>query len=316
VSGFRYVRPSSLDEVLALLADGDPDTKLLAGGQSLVPIISLGLAQPNALIDLNELPGLDYARVEGDSVLIGALARHRSLECADSELAAAAPLLPRAGGLIGHAAIRNRGTFLGSLTHADPAAEWPAVALAVGAELRLVSLRGERTVAAEEFFSGPLTTVLEPDEILLEARWPVAPPRTGASVMELTYRHGDYAVVGVAAQLSLADDDLIARARLALFSVGPTPLRAIMAEEALIGRGPEAFPSAAHEAQATAQPDSDATASAAYRREMVEVYARRALAEAYARATGADVVTDDAHHRAAGTGLKAVKHLARERGRA
>jgi carbon-monoxide dehydrogenase medium subunit len=278
----------SLDEALALLANGDADTKLLAGGQSLVPIISLGLAQPNALIDLNALPDLGYARVEGESVAIGPLARHRTLERADSDLAAAAPLLPRAGGLIGHAAIRNRGTFLGSLAHADPAAEWPAVALAVEAELRLVSQRGERTVAAADFFSGPLTTVLEPDEMLLEARWPVAAPRTGASLLELTYRHGDYAVVGVAAQLSLTEDGAISRARLALFSVGPTPLRAVSAEEALLGAGPEAFADAAHQAQTVAQPESDATASAAYRRDMVAVYTRRALAEAYERARGAD----------------------------
>ena len=284
MSGFRYVRPESLDEVLALLADGDADTKLLAGGQSLVPIISLGLAQPNALIDFNVLPGLDYAHIEGGMVVIGPLARHRTLERATADLAAAAPLLPRAGGLIGHAAIRNRGTFLGSLAHADPAAEWPAVALAVGAELRLISQRGDRTVTAADFFSGPLTTVMEPDEMLLEARWPVAPPRTGASVMELTYRHGDYAVVGVAAQLSLTDDGTIARARLTLFSVGPTPLRVVTAERVLLGAGPEAFPAAAHEAQATAQPDSDATASASYRREMVAVYTQRALTEAYRQA--------------------------------
>ena len=288
MSGFRYVRPSGLAEVLDSLASGDDDVKLLAGGQSLVPIISLGLAQPNALIDLNGLSGLDYARVEDGAVAIGPLARHRTLECANAELTAAAPLLPCAAGLIGHAAIRNRGTFLGSLAHADPAAEWPAVALAAGAELRLVSRRGERFVAAEEFFSGPLTTVLEPDEMLLEARWPAAPPRTGASVMELTYRHGDYAVVGVAAQLSLTEDGAISRARLALFSVGPTPLRALSAEEALLGSGPEAFADAAHEAQTAAQPEDDATASAAYRREMVEVYTRRALAEAYARAHGTD----------------------------
>ncbi len=282
--GFLYRRPATLEEALELLAGGDEETRVLAGGQSLVPMISLGLAQPRVVVDLNRIPDLDYARPADRAVIIGPLTRHRMLEHADPDLAAAAPLLPAAGALIGHAAIRNRGTFLGSLAHADPAAEWPAVAVALGAELLLASRHGQRTVSAADFFAGPLMTTLAPDELLLEARLPAAGARTGASVKELIYRHGDYAVVGVAAQLSLAEDGTISGAHLGLFSVGPTPLRATSAEQALVGAGPAAFPAAAREAQMVAEPETDATASAEYRREMVGVFAQRALDEAYRRA--------------------------------
>ncbi len=282
--GFTYLRAETLEQVLALLRTEGDGTKLLAGGQSLVPMITLGLVEPRLLVDLNRLPGLDYARVDDGVVAVGPLARHRALERTDPALAAAAPLLPLAARLIGHAAIRTRGTLLGSLAHADPAAEWPAVALALGAELRLASARGERRLPADAFFLGPLTTALEPDELLLEARWPAAPPRTGAAVQELVYRYGDFAIVGVAAQLSLGTDGAIAAAHLGLFGVAGTPVRARTAEQALLGAGPEAFAAAAREAQAAAEPASDATASADYRREMIAVFARRALAEAYARA--------------------------------
>lgn len=243
--GFQYRRPETLDEALDLLAQGDENVKILSGGQRLVPMISLGLARPTMLVDLNRLPDLDYARCEDGHVAIGPLVRHRTLEYAGVAIAEAAPLLPAAGGLIGHAAIRTRGTCLGSLAHADPSAEWPAVALALDAELVLVSRRGERTVTAADFFLGPLTTVIEPDELLREARLPRASTRTGASVKELLYRHGDYGVVGVAAQLSLADDGTISEAHLGLFSVGFTPIRPHAAEQVLIGAGPDAFADAA-----------------------------------------------------------------------
>jgi aerobic carbon-monoxide dehydrogenase medium subunit len=284
VPGFQYRRPSTLDEALDLLAEGDDSTKILTGGQSLVPMISLGLAQPRVVLDLNRLPGLDEIRFADGHVAIGPLVRHRTLEHAHAALTEAAPLLPAAGRLIGHAAIRTRGTFLGSIAHADPSAEWPAVALALGADLVLVSRRGERVVPAADFFLGPLTTVLEPDEVLIEARLPEAPSRTGASVLELTYRHGDYAVVGVAAQLSLREDGAIAEAHLGLISAGFTPIRPDAAERVLIGAGPDAFGEAAREAQAAVEPSTDATASAEYRREMVGVFVRRALEEAYGRA--------------------------------
>jgi carbon-monoxide dehydrogenase medium subunit len=291
MAGFSYRRPASLDEALALLREAGDDAKLLAGGQSLVPMLSLGLVAPRLLVDVNRLPGLDYARVEdgmeGGAVAVGPLARHRLLERCAPALAAAAPLLPLAAVHIGHQAIRTRGTMLGSLAHGDPAAEWPAVALALGAELRLARAGSERRVAAADFFLGPLTTDLGPEELLVEARWPVAPPRSGAAVEELAYRHGDYAVVGVAAQVSLAADDTIAAAHLGLFGVDATPIRPRAAEELLVGSGPAAFAAAGQAAQAAVDPASDATASAAYRREMAAVFVRRALASAYARARDA-----------------------------
>jgi aerobic carbon-monoxide dehydrogenase medium subunit len=282
--GFSYRRPACLDEALDLLAQDADGIKLLAGGQSLVPMISLGLAKPAMLVDINRLPGLDYAACRGTVLAVGPLRRHAALEAADSALAMAAPLVPLAAAQIGHLAIRTRGTMLGSLAHGDPSAEWPAVALALGAEMVLVSVRGERTVAASDFFLGPLTTALEPDELLREVRLPVATARTGASIQELTYRHGDYAVVGVVAQVSLAEDGSISHAHLGLLSVGDTPIQATAAERVLLGAGPAAFDDAAEAAQAAADPATDATASAGYRREMVRVFTRRALAEAYERA--------------------------------
>jgi aerobic carbon-monoxide dehydrogenase medium subunit len=284
VPRFLYRRPATLEDTLDLLARDTEHTRILAGGQSLLPMISFGLSQPRVIVDINYLPGLDYAVYQDDVVAIGPLARHRKLERAGPTLVRAAPLVPLAAAFIGHVAIRNRGTFLGSLAHADPAAEWPAVAVALGAEMQLVSRRGKRTVAASDFFLGPLTTVLEPDELLREARLPVAPPRSGASVQELVYRHGDYAVVGVVAQLSLGSNGAISQAHLGLLSVGPSPLRADAAEHLLINAGPEAFAAAALAAQAVAQPVTDLTASAEYRRDMVAVYTRRALDEAYSRA--------------------------------
>lgn len=285
---FVYRRPHEVDEALELLEAGDPDVKILAGGQSLIPAISLGLAQPRLLLDINHLPELDYARLENEEVVIGPLVRHVQLAKPDADLRRAAPLLPLAAALIGHAAIRNRGTFLGSVAHGDPSAEWPAVAVALDVTLRLRNRRGERTVPAREFFLGPLTTTIEPDEILCEARLPAAPARTGAAVKELTYRHGDYAVVGVVAQLSLNQNEAIESAKVALFSVGPTPLRVSDAERLLIGGGPERFQVAADSARAVADPVSDATASAEYRRDMVSVMVQRALDEAFEHALAAD----------------------------
>jgi aerobic carbon-monoxide dehydrogenase medium subunit len=288
MGAFVYRRPQAVDEVLELLGDGDPDVKILAGGQSLIPAISLGLAQPRVLLDINRIPELDYARIEAGEVVIGPLVRHSQLEKPDPELRRAAPLFPLAAELIGHAAIRNRGTFLGSIAHGDPSAEWPAITVALDATLRLRNRRGERTVSARDFFVGPLTTAFEADEMLCEARLPRASGRTGAAVKELTYRHGDYAVVGVVAQLVLDKHQEIASASVTLFSVGPTPARASDAEKLLIGGGPERFEAAADSARAAADPVSDSTASAQYHREMVGIMVQRALAEAFEHARTAD----------------------------
>lgn len=257
----------------------------MAGGQSLVPMISLGLASPDVIVDINRLSDSGGIRVDTGDVSIGPLVRHATLEGAPEDLTRAAPLLPAAAPWIGHEAIRNRGTFLGSLAHGDPSAEWPAVALTLDAKLRLQSVRGERWVAASDFFLGPLMTDVKEDELLVECRWQRAPERTGAAVMELAFRHGDYAVVGVAAQVTVDRGGAIEQARLGLFGVGATPVRPIEAEQMLVGaKGDRPIRDAAAAAAESCDPRSDPTASGAYRKEMVAVYCRRAVEEAHSRA--------------------------------
>jgi CO/xanthine dehydrogenase FAD-binding subunit len=284
---FSYVRAESLDHALEVLSSAADDVKVLAGGQSLLPVIAMGLARPDRLLDIGRIDSLGGIAGDDGRVSAGPLVRHRDLEHLSGELALAAPLLPLAAARIGHTAIRERGTFGGSLAHADPAAEWPAVALALGATIVLRSTGGERRVSAEDLFLGPLTTCIEPDELIVAVEWSAAPRRTGASVEELTYRHGDYAVVGVAAQLSLDSDDAIADARLSLFGVGGTPIRAREAESLLVSHGLEGLDDAAAEAARVADPATDATASASYRREMVSVFTRRAVTAAHGRALDA-----------------------------
>lgn len=280
----RYHRPERLEEALALLGEHGFDAKALAGGQSLIAMMSAGFLAPEHLVDLNDLPGLDDASVADGTVRIGALVRHAGLEHAGTTLAAAAPLLPSAARWISHEPVRNRGTMIGSLVHADPSAEWPAVALALDARLRLVRTAGERWVPAAELFLGPLESDVEPDEIAVELTLPAAPPRTGVSVQELAYRSGDYAVVGVVAQVSLDEDDTIAEARTALFGVDATAVRPREAEALLLDAGPAGIEAAAALAAAAVNPTSDATASGAYRREMVPVFYARAVRQALERA--------------------------------
>jgi aerobic carbon-monoxide dehydrogenase medium subunit len=283
-----YHRPERLDEALGLLDEHGFDAKVLAGGQSLIPMMSAGLAAPDHLVDVNRLPGLDTLQVVDGELRIGALVRHSALAAlgAGHPVAAAAPLLPAAAPWISHEAVRNRGTMLGSLVHADPSAEWPAVALATGARLRLMRKGGERWVPAAELYLGPLTADVEPEELAVELRLPVATARTAAAVRELAYRDGDYAVVGVAAQVTLDERGGIADARIGLFGVDATPVRPAEAESLLVSGGPDALEDAAAAAGAEVSPGSDATASAEYRREMVPVFVRRAVAEAIERASG------------------------------
>jgi carbon-monoxide dehydrogenase medium subunit len=299
---FSYVRAESLGHALEVLSSAADDVKVLAGGQSLLPVIAMGLATPDRLLDIGRLESLGGISAGDDRVIAGPLVRHRDLERLDGDLALAAPLLPLAAARIGHSAIRERGTFGGSLAHADPAAEWPAVALALDATVVLRSTAGERRVNASDLFLGPLTTGIEPDELIVAVEWPAAPMGTGAAVEELTYRHGDYAVVGVAAQLSLNADGGIADARVSLFGVGGTPIRASEAEKALVSQGLDGLDDAAAEAAGASDPATDATASASYRREMVSVFTRRAVTAAHARALGRqqeespDVSEQEAEH--------------------
>ncbi len=287
-ASFRYFDPRSVEEALELLAQHGDDAKVLAGGQSLVPMMNLRLARPACLIDLNRIAALDYLREEDGALVVGAMTRQRSVET--SELVRARnPLLAEAVGQIGHIPIRNRGTVGGSLAHADPAAEWPALALALDATLLVRSSQGERRVAARDFFVGPLTTCLEPAELLAEVRVPHLAPGAGWAFVELSRRFGDFALVGVAVRLSL-QAGVCAGAAIALTGVGGGPVRAEKAEGLLRGERPSAalFEQAARAVAEEIEPDADLHASADYRRRLAQVLTRRALDEAQRRAKGDD----------------------------
>src|SRR5580700_1260038 len=269
---FAYSAPTTLDEALALLQENGDDARPLAGGQSLVPLLSFRLARPSHLIDLAGISELGSIIVDDDHLVIGAMVRERSAERHDG-VRLLAPLLAQALPLIGHPAIRSRGTIGGSLAHADPAAELPAVALLLGAELVAQSRdRGRRTINAADFFVGFFTTALEPDEILTEVRIQRPAPGTGSAIEEVARRHGDFAMVGAAAMVRL-ENGKIADARVALTGVSDVPVRATEAETILHGAEPtdEAFAAAAEEAAASLSPPADLHGSSTYRRHLAVV---------------------------------------------
>jgi carbon-monoxide dehydrogenase medium subunit len=275
---FQYVAPSTLDEALALRAEHGFDSALLAGGQSLIPLLNLRIAFPAVVIDLGRVKELTGIRSADGGLAIGAMTRQCQAECSDL-VRERAPLVVQALHQIGHGAIRNRGTIGGSLAHADPAAELPAAALALAAELVVRSTRGERTIPADDFFRSYLTTALEPDELLVEVRLPAV--NGGSSFQEVARRHGDFALVGAAAVVAL-DVGAIRDVRLVLMGVGPKPVRAAWAEAMLRNVQPSeaAFAEAAQAAVAGLEPTSDIHATADYRRRVAGVLARRALVEA------------------------------------
>jgi len=281
---FDHLLPTNLDDALAMLAEHGPDARPLAGGQSLVPMMNFRLARPTVLVDLNKISDLAYIRDAGDHLAIGAMTRERTIE--NSELVrTATPLLHDATLHIGHLPIRSRGTIGGSLSNADPAAEYPATVLALDATLVAQSVRGERTIPAAAFFDGVMTTTLEPDEILTEIRMPRAPPGSGAAMVEISRRHGDFALAGVAAQIVL-DGDSVTDIRLAACGVGPGPIRLTESEMILreCGLSDDALAAAGDAAAAAADPDGDVHATAAYRRKMAGVMTKRAVEKAAARA--------------------------------
>ena len=281
---FEYLAPTSLDEALALLAEHGDGAKVLAGGQSLVPLLNFRLVRPAYLVDLNEITGLGYIRRENGQVAIGALTRQRAVETSPV-IRELVPLLADAMPQIGHVQIRNRGTIGGSLAHADPAAELPAVVAALGGELVVRSARGQRTLRPEAFFVGYLTTAVEPTELVVEVRLPVAPPRTGTAFLEVSRRHGDFALVGVAASVTLDERGACTRCAIALTGVGPTPVVAREAARQLVGARPtpEVLEDAGRRAAADLEPDGDLHASSAYRKHVAGVLTRRALARAVER---------------------------------
>src|SRR5262245_47888744 len=285
---FDYVAPQKLDEVLAVLAQHGDRARVLAGGQSLIPLLNFRLARPEMLVDVNRVGELAYIRASDTGVAIGALTRQHALE--RSELVRArVPVVAEACRLIGHLPIRHRGTVGGSLAHADPASELPAVMVALEAELLVVDKAGRRAVAAGEFFTGILTTSLRPGELLSEIRVRALPPRTGGAFLEIARRAGDFALVGVAALVTLDEAGRTAQARLALCGAGPTPVRARQAEQALAGERPEGrvLDEAAELAAAATDPPSDVHASAAFRKKLARHVARQAGDLAAQRVRGA-----------------------------
>lgn len=284
---FAYFDPESLDEALQLLAEHGEDAKIIAGGQTLGPLLNMRMATPAVIVDINRIAALGERRRETDGTLVlGALTRQSSLED-DRALSQTQPLIAAAIPHIAHRAIRNRGTVAGSLAHADPAAEWTGLVTALEAGLVLQRSGGQRrTVQARDFFLGPLTTVIEPQEMLTEIRIPVWPAGSGWSFIEFNRRHGDFALTGVLVCLSLDHQGCCKEVRVALIGVEETPVRAVGAEALLKSARPsqDLLAQAASKAASDVAPISDLHASSDYRRHLVGELTRRALAQAVERA--------------------------------
>lgn len=285
-AAFDYFAPKSVAEALILLAEYGYDAKPLAGGQSLVPTMNFRLAQPAVLVDLNGIDELFFIRESGDGLRIGAMTRQRAVERSPL-VQRRAPLIHETMPHIAHPQIRNRGTFGGSLAHADPASELPVLAVTLDARLRVQSSRGERWVGARDFYLDLFATDLQADELLVEIAIPDLPAHTGWAFDEVARRHGDYAMAGAAATVTLTGDGTIAASRLVYLSVGDFPTEAFQAEAALIGEMPTAVVIRAAAEIAAAQdiaPGSDIHASATYRRHLARVLAERVLSRAVERA--------------------------------
>jgi xanthine dehydrogenase iron-sulfur cluster and FAD-binding subunit A len=298
---FAYEAPTTVAEAVDLLAEHGDEASVLAGGQSLIPLLALRLARPAVLIDINGVGELSGVSADNGQVAIGAVTREYVAE-ESATVADAMPLLAAALPLIGHEAIRSRGTIGGSLAHADPAAELPAVARALDAEFVVRGPSGERVIPAAEWFEGYLTTSRRPDELLTEVRFPAAKPGTGSSFEEVARRHGDFAMVGLAASLVLSGG-VISEARLAFAGVSDVPVRATAAEDLLAGERPSAelFDEAARRATQDLDPPDDLHGSSDYRKTVAAAVARRGLRAAADNATGspearktlADFLRDD-----------------------
>jgi carbon-monoxide dehydrogenase medium subunit len=302
-SAFVHHAPRSVDEALAALAEHGHDAKVLAGGQSLIPILNMRLAAPGHLVDINRVAGLDTVEVTQDAVHIGALVRHAQLE-RHRQAFGYLPLLRQALVHVAHPVIRNRGTTVGSLAHADPSGEMPAVLALTSGYVEVASSRGIRTVAARDFFLGPLESCLEEDEMATGASFGCFPAGTGTAFAESTRRHGDYALAGVAAAVTISGG-LISAARASFVSVTPTP-DVLDLSDLLAGSraGDSDWATAAELAREHVDPDTDIHASAQYRCMLVGVLTARVLAEAAANATVASVA-EAANAAVAANGLRA-----------
>ena len=277
---FDYAAPGTLDEVFSLLEQHGGQAKLLAGGQSLIPLLKLRFASPAILVDINKVPGLSGIDESSGELRIGAMARHSEIGASEL-LKARYPLLANAAPWIADPITRTRGTMGGSLAHADPAGDWGSVMLALGASVIAKASSGERTIPITDFFRGPFRSALEPGEMLTEIRVPAATDRSGGAYLKLERKVGDFATVGVAVQLQLSNGT-IGRAGIGLTAVGPRNIEASAAAGALAGQAPspEVFDEAARLAAEAADPSSDVRGSAEYKRNVVQTFVRRGLNQA------------------------------------
>jgi aerobic carbon-monoxide dehydrogenase medium subunit len=288
LAAFEHHRPSSVAEAVHLLGSL-PDAKVLAGGQSLIPVMALRMGTPAHLVDLGRIDELQTIDDDGGWLTIGAGVRQSTLE-RFPDLATRVPLLSASLPNIGHRAIRNRGTVCGSLAHADPAAELPAAAVVLGAELVIVGPAGRRTVTADSFFLGYLSTAIGGDELLVQVRFPIAAAGQGAAVAEASRRHGDFAIVGAAATVEL-ESSRVSAAAVGLFGVAGAPIRLPAVEEAVVGVDPtagDAWDRAGELARSSAEPTADDHGSTAYKQQLMATMTRRALRDAAARAAEAN----------------------------
>lgn len=281
---FDYFAPATIAEAVEILAEHGSDARPLAGGQSLVPALNFRLARPEVLVDLNRIPELSYIEASNGHVAVGAMTRQRMIENS-TEIAGHAPLVSAATRHIGHLPTRSRGTIGGSLSNADPAAEYPAVALALDAIMVIRGKDGERRVEANDFFQGLLTTAVEPGEILAAVEFSKAPPGTGCSFQEISRRHGDFALAGVGAQITVSQGK-VTEARFAACGVAPGPVRLSAAEEIILAEGAtdKSIAAASDAAMSAVDPSSDVHGSADYRRRLAGAMAARAIADAAQRA--------------------------------
>jgi carbon-monoxide dehydrogenase medium subunit len=277
---FEYHAPGSVEEALEALERYGDEAKVLAGGQSLIPLMKLRFASPAALVDINSIQGLDSIAEDDGFLAIGALVRHSDCERSEA-LKGRYGVLGDAAPQISDPIVRNRGTVVGSLTHADPQGDWGSALMAAGARLQVVSTGGTRTIPLDELFQGPFTTSLEPNEIATAVQVPDPGPRAGGTYLKLERRVGDFATVGVAVHVSF-DDGTVGRAGIALTGVGPRNLRAASAEQALVGAelNDDTIRNAAELAAEDAQPRSDDRGSADYKRSVVRVFTERGLRKA------------------------------------
>jgi aerobic carbon-monoxide dehydrogenase medium subunit len=283
-AAFDYAAPATLAEALAVLKQRGDDAKIMAGGQSLIPLLKLRFSQPAIVIDIGRLPSMAGIGRHNGHLSIGALARHVDVE-RNAELLKLCPILVEAVHWISDPLVRNRGTVAGSICHADPSGDWGSVMLALGASFVARSESGERVIPADGFFQGPFTTTLRPDEIVTEIRIPLTTGSAGGAYNKLERKVGDFATVAVAVHVELSGGK-IARAGIGLTAVGPTNIKATAAEKALVGHEPtdEVIAEAARLAAAAAEPKDDIRGTAAYKKDVVRVYVQRGLRTALGRA--------------------------------